>query len=296
MPRHRPSPQADLVAGASGFLGTQLVERLLRNPRARVLALSRRPRAARPRVAPLAHDLARPLDGLALPERIGHVYQCASPPSSSTDLRALRAANVDGTLRLLDYAVRAGARGFVYVSSGGVCRGAAGPIPESAPLRPASAYLAAKAEAERALARAEAPLPLAVVRLFFPYGPGQLQGLLPRLCRLLSRGEAVRLDPSGGPRLNPVHVRDAARLIQAIARGGSGAALVNVAGGRTVSMAWLVRALARRLGVRPVQVRDPLRQPSLVADLRRLRRYGRPRLGLEAGLTSFVRGWRPPRG
>jgi nucleoside-diphosphate-sugar epimerase len=201
MPRPRSSPSSDaLVTGASGFLGRHLVAELLRRRRGRVFALSRRPfRFPSKRVVSLAQDLGRPLLPAMLPDRIGCVYHCASPPGRSTDLAALRATSVKGLLRLFDYAARSGARRFVYVSSGGVCRRGARPITEGAPLSPDTPYLAAKAAGELALHLVRGPVPIAIVRLFFPYGPGQREGLLPRLCDRIVRGEAVQVGRGGGP-------------------------------------------------------------------------------------------------
>jgi nucleoside-diphosphate-sugar epimerase len=298
MPRPRSSPSSDaLVTGASGFLGRHLVEELLRRGRGRVFALSRRPfRFPSKRVTSLAHDLRRPLPRAALPARIGCVYHCASPPGRSRDLAALRAANVTGTLRLFAYAARSGARRFVYVSSGGVCRRGARPITERAPLSPDTPYLAAKAAGELALHLVAGPVPVAIVRLFFPFGPGQREGLLPRLCDRILRGEAVEVGRGGGPRLNPVHVRDAARLVRTIAASRAGDVVVNVAGRETLTLESLARALARHLGTGALFRGEKAARPSLAGDLRRLRRYGLPRLGLEGGLRAFARAWRAQRG
>jgi nucleoside-diphosphate-sugar epimerase len=297
MPRPRSSPPADvLVTGASGFLGAALLAELLPHVRGRIFALSRRasqPRSGR--VVALAHDLAQPLPRAALPERIRCVYHCASPPGPSTDLRALRTANVDGTLRLYDFAARAGARRFVFVSSGGVCRRGARPIAEDAPLAPDTPYLAAKAAGELVLRLLGGPVPVAVARPFFPYGPGQREGLLPRLCERLLRGEPIQVGRGGGPRLNPIHVRDAARLIRAIAERSAGDVVVNLAGPETISLLRLARVLGRHLGSRPVLEMGQAPRPSLVGDLRRLHGYGVPRRALGPGLRAFVKAWRAAR-
>jgi nucleoside-diphosphate-sugar epimerase len=295
MPRTRSSPPADaLVTGASGFLGAHLVAELLRRPGRRVYVLSRHPTPVRsPRVVVLAADVGRSLDGLPLPPRIGTVYHCASPPGQSTDVRALRDANVRGTRHLLAYAARARARRLVYVSSGGVCRRGAGAIREDSPLAPDTPYLEAKAAGERELVRAGGTVPTAVVRLFFPYGPGQRVGLVPRLCARLLAREPILVGAAGTPRLNPIHVRDAARLVRRIGTGPAEAVVVNVAGREVVSVARLARILAGHLGVRPVFEADGAPRPSLVGDLRRMRRFGVPRLGLAAGLHGFVETWAP---
>jgi nucleoside-diphosphate-sugar epimerase len=242
-------------------------------------------------VVAVARDLGHPLEGAPLPARIGTVYHCASPLGASTDVAALRAANVRGTLSLLEYAERAGARRFVYVSSGGVCRRGTRAIREDAPLAPDTPYLKAKAAGERALQRARGAVPIAIVRLYFPYGAGQRDGLVPRLCARLAEGAPIQVGRRGGPRLNPVDVRDAARLIHRIGREPGGDLIVNVAGGEVVTLARLARDLARHLGVRPVFERDAAMRPSLVGDLRRLRRFGSPRRGLSRGLLAATRGW-----
>jgi len=294
MPRPRSNASGDvLVTGASGFLGSHLVLELLRRRGGRIYALSRRPgRFSSRRVVAVAHDLGNPIPRGTLPDRVATIYHCASPPGPTTDLGALRAANVEGTQHLLDYAAGAGARRFVYLSSGGVCRRGTRPITEGAPLEPDTPYLRAKAEGERTLELARGSVPLAVIRLFFPYGPGQSEGLLPRLCDDLVHGEAIRVGRAGGPRLNPIHVRDAARLVHRIASFDVQDVVVNVAGRETVSIGRLASTLGHHLGVRPALVKDAAPRPSLVADLRRLKRYGSPRLGLEAGLAAFTKGWR----
>src|SRR6185503_2904274 len=111
MAPRRPTPPADaLVTGASGFLGAHVVEALLRRPAGRVYAVSRRAaRFASPRVVTVAADVGREADLDALPARVGLVVHCASPPGPSTDVRALRAANVEGTRNLAAYAAGAGA-------------------------------------------------------------------------------------------------------------------------------------------------------------------------------------------
>jgi nucleoside-diphosphate-sugar epimerase len=297
MSRRRHSPPADIVTGVSGFLGNEILAELLPHARGRIFALSRRGSVPPSRqVVAVAHDLVRPLPLGNLPARIDCVYHCASPPGDCTDASALRAANVDATLRLYDLAAQAGARRFVFVSSGGVCRRGARPISEDAPLAPQSPYLAAKVAGELALRLRGGPVPWAVVRPFFPYGPGQRRGLLPGLCERLFRGEPIRLGRGGGPRLNPVHVRDAARLIRVIALRSTGNVVVNVAGAETISLLGLCRTLAGHLGTRPNLEKDPAARPGLVGDLRRLRRYGAPRRRLGPGLRSFAKAWRAARG
>ena len=68
-----------------------------------------------------------------------------------------------------------------------------------------------------------------ILRLFGPYGPGQVNRLVPRLIASVQSGIPVLLSRGGEPRINPIHVTDLVRVIvQAVE--GSGSYTVNVAG------------------------------------------------------------------
>jgi len=296
MLRAASSPPADvLVAGGTGFVGSRLVERLLRRRTARIWVLARRrPRGlADPRVVFVTHDLARPLSRLRLPPRLRTVFHCASPRGADATAAELFAANVHGTLGLLECAARAGARRFVYVSSGGVAGYRQTPIPETASPEPGSAYLMAKLAGELAVRASGSAVPATIVRLFFPYGPGQRHGLLPLLCRRLVRGEPIRIGRGGAPAINPVHVEDAARVLARIGDAARADSVINLAGPDVTNVQDLAMRLGALLGRRPLFRRDETRRDHLVADTRRLgRRYGRGMIHLDAGLSEFAEWWK----
>jgi UDP-glucose 4-epimerase len=277
------------VAGGTGFLGRALVQQLLQSTAARVTVLSRRRHPAHPdaRVTTLTHDLGRSLDSLALPEKVDVILHCASQRGvSPAEVSALDlfAANVDGTFHLLDYAVRAGARRLVYVSSGGVCGYHRRPIREGAHFAPPTPYLMAKLAGELAV-RAHAGVPSTIVRLFFPYGPGQAHGLVPLLTARILGGEPVLIGPRAEPAVNPIYVDDAARYLCDIARDDAAPPVVNVAGGEIVTMRTLATLLGGVLGTRPVFGEAPEQRLNLVGDLSLLvERYGPSAHHLAQGL------------
>jgi nucleoside-diphosphate-sugar epimerase len=281
-----------LVAGGTGFLGRALIEQLLRNTAANITVLSRRRHPAYPdaRVTTLTHDLGQSVAALALPEKVDVILHCASQRGvSPKEVSALElfAANVDGTFHLLDYAVRAQARRLVYVSSGGVCGYHRRPIREGAHFAPPTPYLMAKLAGELAV-RAHAGVPSSIVRLFFPYGPGQAHGLIPLLtARILAR-EPVLIGPRAEPAVNPVYVEDAARYLCAIALDDDAPSVVNVAGGEIVTMRTLATLLGGSLGTRPVFREAPEQRLNLVGDLSLLvERYGPSEFHLAQGLHGL---------
>jgi nucleoside-diphosphate-sugar epimerase len=126
---------------------------------------------------------------------------------------------IAATAHLAEAAVSAGAKTFVYASSGGIYGPSERPIRESDPIRPAAElgfYLAAKAAAEQLLGYFSPHLTVHILRPFFVYGPGQGETfLLPRLIRSVRTGTPIRVDGGRGTILNPVYCEDAAAIFAA---------------------------------------------------------------------------------
>jgi nucleoside-diphosphate-sugar epimerase len=131
-----------------------------------------------------------------------------------------------------------------------------------------------------------------VVRYFFPYGPGQRAGIVPRLATTIASGRPVTLYQRGRvPHINPVFVADAADLTQR-ALSASTTLTVNCAGGDIVTVRELSQRIAAILGVRATFV--PGRDPSvgdMVASLTQsARALGfKPRMSLDAGLERTLK-------
>jgi nucleoside-diphosphate-sugar epimerase len=297
MPRRAHAPVPDvLVAGGTGFVGATLARLALARTDARVWVLSRAhpPPFRHPRLRWRIHDLASPLDPLSLPRRVRWVVHCASPPADAPP-DSLVQANVAGTVRLLDWAVESGARRFVYVSSGAAVGPRADPIAEDTSPAPEGAYGVAKLAGEAAVRAQAGRVPFAIARLFFPYGPGQRRGLLPQLCWRLVTGTPVEVGARGAPALNPIHVRDAARVLYALAAHEGPDVLVNVAGDERTDVARLARALAAELGRRPTFSRDAARRGHLLGRATAMRAFAEPTIPLARGLPEFARWWRSSR-
>jgi UDP-glucose 4-epimerase len=287
------TPRHVIVAGGTGFLGRELVASLLRDTAAEITVLCRTPHPAHPdsRVRILCHDLGRPLTGLALPEKVDLILHCASQRGVTPEevpAEQLFGANVDGTLHLMEYGARAGAQRLVYLSSGGVCGYHRRAIRENARFAPPTPYLMAKLAGEMATC-AHGGVPATIVRLFFPYGPGQTRGLIPMLRDRIERGQPIVVGSRGAPSVNPVHVADAARYIVRAALDPLAEPVLNVAGSETVSMRTLARRLARALGGRAVFDERGAQRLSLVGDTEKLQaHYGTPETRLQEGLRQVA--------
>jgi nucleoside-diphosphate-sugar epimerase len=172
--------------------------------------------------------------------------------------------------------------------------------PESAPLRPATLYGAAKrglhVVASAFLQQAE--IELAWGRLFFLYGPHEApERFVPSLVRSLLAGEVAPMS-DGEQRRDFLHVADAGAAFAALADSSLTGA-VNIASGDGVSLRDLARRIASlagdvellQIGAIPRREGEPA---SLVADARRIREElgWAPRIALEDGLSETVAWWR----
>jgi len=282
-----------LVTGATGFIGRHLVPRLAATDE--LVAITRRdPPPELERLATwIRHDLATPLDPSRLPERVDTIVHLAqSPryrefPDGAADVFAL---NVRTPAALLDYARAAGAERFVLCSTGGVYGYNDEHVREAHPVSPINFYLASKYAAEVLLVPYRELLRTVVLRPFFVYGPGQRGMLVATLAERVLRGDEVTVDGNPGLRINPVHVEDAARAIEA-AISLNGSDLVNVAGDEAVTVTELVGRLGAAAGVEPRIVhRGEGPAGDLLGDNTRMKAVLGvvPEIGLDAGLRDIV--------
>ena len=282
-----------LITGATGFVGSRLVEHLA--DRHEVYAMARRPPPPdlSARATWIEQDL-RAFDESALPDRIDGIIHLAQSaqyrefPAGAPDVFAV---NVGSTFSILEYARRAGARTTVLASTGGVYGYRHHPIREREDEpRPTTFYFRSKRSAE-ILAEAYAELfSVIVFRFFFVYGPGQQRMLIPTLIDRVTGGEEIVVDGDPGLAVNPIHVDDAVRAFEPALDLGRSATL-NVAGSERITITDLVRLIGEIAG-RPALISHGAAQPDgdLVADISRLREVLgiTPEISLRDGLRSAI--------
>ncbi len=151
-----------LVTGGSGFLGTRLIPRLVRD-RDRVLALSRSASSDAKLQALGAEPVRGDMEGSLTLPTVDAVVHAAAHFRFAGSRSAYFRANVEGTRRLLQAAANAGATRFVYVSAGAVVMDDAGSairhVDETVPTFPSSfsGYIASKSQGEAAVLAADKP-------------------------------------------------------------------------------------------------------------------------------------------
>lgn len=243
-----------LVTGATGFIGAPLVQALLRKGH-EVVALTRRRDVDVQGCRSFVWDVAeekRPVSPLPKVDAIVHAAQSRNYQSFPADGREMFGVNVAGSWSLLDYAVETGVSRFCLLSSGTVYEPYRGKLEEDAPVAPTSFLGATKLAAEELARPYRRYLELSVLRLFFPFGPGQTRRLIPDIIGRVRSGRAVELSSDGeGLRIVPTYVDDIVDIIAAaITEGWTGT--MNVASPRVVSLRELAEMIGQILGKRPV--------------------------------------------
>jgi nucleoside-diphosphate-sugar epimerase len=248
----------DLVTGATGFVGSHLLEALVargRHVRCLVRDAARATALRRPGVDVLEGHLlddsfvASALDGV---ERVFHLAG-GGKVSTATDegLAALRAANVAPVETIVRAAGLAGVSCVVHfssISAMGVQLDAR--LDEDSPCRPCTPHEIAKHESEQvafdaSLARGA---PVVVLRPSQIYGPGDVRSEIPKLVRMARHG-VVPLFCGGEGRVPWVYVSDV--VDAALAAAETPAALGRryiVSDADSYRFADIVAAIARALG------------------------------------------------
>lgn len=296
-----------LVTGATGFMGTALIDRLLGISTVTVRASSRRPVPVRDRadfitVSEVTGDtnwssaVAGVDTVIHLAARVHVMRDSARDP-----LAAFRAVNTDGTVNLARQAARAGAKRFVYLSSvkvNGEATVLGKPFTEECGPRPVDPYGISKHEAELGLWKVadETGLQVVVIRPPLVYGPG-VKANFGSLIRLVEAGVPL---PFGAidNRRSLVGLDNIVDLVVTCASHPAATNQVFLASdGEDLSTTELLRRIAMSLGRRAFLI--PVPAPILQAALTMIgKRSIAQRLcgSLQVDITKArqVLGWKPP--
>jgi len=288
-----------MLTGATGFVGRELLTRLLERDDRHVYALvraaddeaasARLPR--HPRLTAVPGDIESPGLGLeprrtdALAEEVDTVVHCAASVSFGLDLEDSRRVNVDGTRRVAELAERcAGLRRFTYISTAYVAGAHRGLFAEDdldVGQRFRNPYERSKFEAERLVRDRYGHLPLQVLRPSIVVGDSRtgrtssFNVLYPPL-RAFARGAMPALPARRSSPVDVVPVDYVADSVHDLVRGGEEGTFHLVAGRNATTVGRLMDLASRQFGRDRPPVFPPSIYRSLVLPL--LRRRGGDRL------------------
>jgi NAD dependent epimerase/dehydratase len=292
-----------LVTGAGGFIGSHLAESLARDG-ARVRAFVRYnsrndygrlelvDRDVLDAVEVFTGDLTNPeavADAVARCEVIFHLGALIPIPYSYRHPREFVAANVEGTLNVLEAVRRSGAARVVHVSTSEVYGTAQTvPIAETHPLHPQSPYAGSKVGADQlALSFARSfDVPVVIARPFNTYGPRQsARAVIPTVATQALTRDVVELGATT-PTRDFLFVADTVRGLRACATAaGVEGETFNLGTGVEVSIGEVAERIVRIVG----------RDVEIVASAERLRPAASEveRLVADTTLLRERTGWAP---
>lgn len=297
-----------LVTGASGFIGSRVVRKLLQGGH-EVAALIK-PGSRSSRLADVSSSvrlIAGDLSGLggqaaaeiaALgPDTCIHLAWYAEPGKYLDSRENL--ASLAGSLRLVDVLIECGCRHMVAAGTCAEYAESSRPLLETDPTKPKTLYAASKLSlclVGQQLANL-GTIAFAWGRIFYLYGPGEdSRRAVPALIRALLKGDGF--PATQGEQLRDyLHVDDVARAFVTLAV-SKASGVYNIASGNPVAMRELMQTVGHALGKQDL-IRFgalPYRdwEPAFVAgDNHRLKSLGwLPAINLDEGLVSAADFWR----
>jgi nucleoside-diphosphate-sugar epimerase len=250
-----------LVTGGAGFIGSHIVEELLRRGDT-VRVLDNFSTGTRENLEPYHGNLEilegdlRNLETVKTAvqdtDYIFHLAAFISVPQSIKDPDKCFAINVAGTVNLLEESRKAGARKVVLSSSSAVYGdGDIFPTTEESPLRPLSPYALSKQvnELYARLYTRTLELPVTALRYFNVYGPRQrpdsdYAAAIPIFLRQLIAGEPITIFGDGRQSRDFIFVKDVVRANLLAAEDRPSGEALNICTGSEINLLDLLEALS----------------------------------------------------
>lgn len=288
-----------LVTGGAGFIGSNLVDRLLAEGQqvdviddlssGSLANLAEARRSPNGRLTFHQLDVRSPALGDVMQRcRPDVVYHLAAPGPTADPLDGAD-GHVMGSLRVLEGARMSGAQKVVYTSSASIY---GDPDPGDLPLRESHQQqpvalegVAKKSVADYLFAYRELyNVEFTALVLANVYGPRQTAGpgsaVVAAFAQCLVKGEPCVIHGTGGSTRDFVYVDD---VVDALARAAErgGGLLINTGTGHETAIRDLYRAMAGASGGEPA----PIRAPGRPGDVRRM--------ALDPGRAAIHLGWKP---
>jgi nucleoside-diphosphate-sugar epimerase len=225
-----------VIVGANGFTGSALLKVLAKRADIEVLKLGR-------------------------PEfDLTFVDQCKLPPSVDCLVIAsgvtvgtnenLQQINAVGPARLVELLRKRGLKKVIYLSSGAVYGDVNTQTHIKTETKPDSSYGKSKLYGEQCIEHAAKGIEFSCLRLYFPYGPGQVvPRLIPRLVDNIKRGQPIFCRNDGGPYLSLTHIDDLVKILTEDFILKSYTGIFNIASNQIISIQKIAEMIAGHLNI-----------------------------------------------
>lgn len=296
-----------IITGGNGFIGSHVVNALVRERVAHITVLDRSPRPAVERVSRIRGMITYvPCDLSLVSHRtlvnlihdadcIFHLAALKSTRSNSSDPDLVR-NNLLSTLHICQAAAEARVKKLVFSSSMRVYSGYTRSVSEQSSLQPDSIYGLTKL-AEESLIQyyaAQRRFRYVVARIFFVYGPGQEHTVIADNFSRIREGKQPLVYGRGVQAYDYVYIDDLVRALVTIMKRASNAEVYNIGSAQAVSIRDLVRDMITVSGVQ-VKIRyqpsASVQKSPVIADICKIgkRLHWKPLVSRLEGLRSMYR-------
>lgn len=312
------SKETILVTGGAGFIGSHVVEALLKKKETvRVIdnfssGSMHNLEAAGNRIEVVNGDIRSDAlleESFRGVTRVVHLAAAPSVPRSIDKPLETHANNIDGTLALLEAARAAKVKRFVYAGSSAVYGDQPGfPRRESMPAEPLSPYAVSKLAGElyAMLYHRRHGLPVVCLRFFNVYGPRQdpdspYAAVIPRFLAAVQRHDPFPVYGDGHQERDFVFVGDLVQaVLAALFKPAAVGRVLNVGGGKPCSILEVARVVASTAGTKsqvkflPARAGDPAKSHADIKLSRKLLGFS-PKVTLERGIGETYAWFRERR-
>ena len=264
-----------LITGCNGLIGDALVEQLQDKTLFQLYGISR---SVNTKVSTFVLDLSTNWSDDILPKKIDVVIHLAQSekfrdfPESANEVFQV---NTLSTLKLLEYARKAGAKKFIYASSGGVYGNSDIGFNEDSPVSATGDlgfYLSTKFCSEVLVENYNSFFDVEILRFFFVYGERQKRSMLiPRIVDSIKEGRPITLQGSEGVRVNPIYVGDAVKSIIKV-MDLKGSHKINIGGSEILSLKNIGDLIGSITGCSPIYKYEDKEPKNLISDIAKMKK------------------------
>lgn len=285
-----------LLTGGRGLLGRHFIEQVKSKHETFSLVRERACQDSAENPGELVVNLAEDWNPSMLPGQVDTIIHLAqSPKFREFPQQAMDVfkVNIATPAKLLDYAVRSGARKIILASSGGVYGKGEEAFKEKRQIVATNSmgyYLGSKLCSEILAESYANELEIIILRFFFLYGPGQKRDMLiPRLIDSVRSKKPITLHDDDGIKINPTHVSDAVSALKECLN-LHGNHKINIAGPEVLSLRRISEIIGQAVGEEPVfKIDESVKLNSLIGDIHKMKEYLiTPRVHFEDGIKTML--------
>jgi UDP-glucose 4-epimerase len=187
-----------------------------------------------------------------------HLVSTSVPKMSNTDLMTDARNNILPSINLIKICAEKGVKKIIFSSSGGTIYG----VPEYLPINekhktdPTSAYGVHKLSIEKymQLANELYGLPVNIMRISNPYGPGQVpfrgQGVIPTFIASMILNKKIQIWGDGNSVRDYIYIDDLVNAIIALIQSNVDMDIFNIGSGVGVNVKSILDTIEKRLGIK----------------------------------------------